>query len=151
MGDGGWFLAFRMGVSVVKPIVRLRGDHVTKPSTTPSLRDAAAAAMRQHGFEPDFPPDVIREVRALGDPSRSPGAPHANDLRALPWSSIDNRESRDLDQIEVAERLPDGSIRVRIGVADVDTLVKLGSAADVHAAANTTSVYTGVAVFPMLP
>ena len=104
--------------------------------------------MRKHGFEPDFPAGVIRQVRLLGDMTIPPDA---HDLRALPWSSVDNRESRDLDQIEVAERLPDGSIRVRIGVADVDTLVKLGSAADTHAAANTTSVYTGVAVFPMLP
>ena len=64
---------------------------------------------------------------------------------------MDNRESRDLDQIEVAERRADGSIRIRIGVADVGSLVQLGSAADAHAAANTTSVYTGVAVFPMLP
>jgi len=120
-------------------------------SPTPSLRDVAAAAMRKHGFEPDFPADVIREVRGLDDPSDNAMPPDAHDLRALLWSSVDNRESRDLDQIEVAERLPDNSIRVRIGVADVDTLVKLGSAADAHAAMSTTSVYTGVAVFPMLP
>lgn len=120
-------------------------------SPTPSLRDVAAAAMRQHGFEPEFSADVIREVRLLGGMSDNAIPTDAHDLRALLWSSVDNRESRDLDQIEVAERLPDGSIRVRIGVADVDTLVKLGSAADAHAATNTTSVYTGVAVFPMLP
>jgi exoribonuclease-2 len=72
-------------------------------------------------------------------------------MRAMLWSSIDNRESRDLDQIEVAESLTDGSIRIRIGVADVETLVPLGSPADEHAAKNTTSVYTGVAIFPMLP
>ena len=107
--------------------------------------------MRKHGFEPDFPDAVIREVRSLDDPSDNPMPPGVHDLRALLWSSVDNRESRDLDQIEVAERLGDGSIRIRIGVADVDTLVKLGSAADAHAAANTTSVYAGVAVFPMLP
>lgn len=116
-----------------------------------SLRVAAAAAMRKHGFEPEFPPAVMREMHSLDDPSEDPLPPGTRDLRALPWSSVDNRESRDLDQIEVAERLPDDSIRVRIGVADVDSLVKLGSAADAHAAANTTSVYTGVAVFPMLP
>lgn len=107
--------------------------------------------MRKQGFEPEFPAAVIREVRALDDPSDDARPADARDLRALPWSSVDNRESRDLDQIEVAERLTDGSIRVRIGVADVDALVKLGSAADAHAAVNTTSVYTGVAVFPMLP
>lgn len=116
-----------------------------------SLRVAAAAAMRKHGFEPEFPPAVIREVRSLADLSDDALPAGARDLRAMPWSSVDNRESRDLDQIEVAERQPNDSIRIRIGVADVDSLVKLGSAADAHAAANTTSVYTGVAVFPMLP
>ena len=116
-----------------------------------SLRDAAAAAMRKHGFEPEFSPDVMREVRSLDDPSDDALPPGSGDLRKMLWSSVDNRESRDLDQIEVAERLPDDSIRIRIGVADVGTLVRLGSAADAHAATNTTSVYTGVAVFPMLP
>jgi exoribonuclease-2 len=107
--------------------------------------------MVKNGFEPDFSPEVMREVRSLDDPSEDPLPAGTRDLRSLPWSSIDNRESRDLDQIEVAERLPDGSIRIRIGVADVDTLVPLDSPADEHAAKNTTSVYTGVAVFPMLP
>ena len=107
--------------------------------------------MLQNGFEPDFSPAVMREVQSLHDPSDSPLPPGVRDLRPLHWSSVDNRESRDLDQIEVAERLADGSIRIRIGVADVESLVPLGSAADAHAATNTTSVYTGVAVFPMLP
>jgi exoribonuclease-2 len=116
-----------------------------------TLRSTAIAAMRQNGFEPEFSREVIQEVRSLDDPSDNPLPAGCHDLRGLPWSSVDNRESRDLDQIEVAERLPDGSIRIRIGVADVGSLVQLGSAADAHAAVNTTSVYTGVAVFPMLP
>jgi exoribonuclease-2 len=107
--------------------------------------------MRLNGFVPEFSAAVMREVRALDDPSDNPLPAGCHDLRGLPWSSVDNRESRDLDQIEVAERRADGSIRIRIGVADVGSLVQLGSAADAHAAANTTSVYTGVAVFPMLP
>jgi exoribonuclease R len=107
--------------------------------------------MRKNGFEPEFSPAVMREVRSLDDPSNDAPSHGIPDLRKMPWSSVDNRESRDLDQIEVAERLPDASVRVRIGVADVETLVKVGSAADAHAATNTTSVYTGVAVFPMLP
>ncbi len=107
--------------------------------------------MRANGFEPDFSAEVMREVAAIDDPSDNALPDGVRDLRALPWSSIDNRESRDLDQIEVAEQLPNGVIRLLIGVADVDSLVALGSAADAHAATNTTSVYTGVAVFPMLP
>ena len=107
--------------------------------------------MRANGFAAEFSPDVLREVAALAGYSGEQLLPGVRDLRALPWSSIDNRQSRDLDQIEAAERLPDGAIRLLIGVADVDSFVMLGSAADVHAAANTTSVYTGVAVFPMLP
>ena len=107
--------------------------------------------MRENGFIPEFPPAVLREAASADDPTDDPLPAGVQDLRALPWSSVDNRESRDLDQVEVAERLGDGTIRVRIGVADVDVLVPLGSAADYHAAANTTSVYAGVAVFPMLP
>ena len=124
---------------------------MTTPIQTPNLRAVATEAMRKNGFEPAFSPAVMREVAALVDPTDEALPPGARDLRALPWSSVDNRESRDLDQIEVAERMPDDSIRLRIGVADVNALVPLGSAADEHAAANTTSVYTGVAVFPMLP
>jgi exoribonuclease-2 len=118
---------------------------------TQTLRSTAVAAMRQNGFEPEFSAAVMHEVRSLADPSDNPLPDGCHDLRGLLWSSVDNRESRDLDQIEVAERRADGSIRIRIGVADVGSLVQLGSAADAHAAANTTSVYTGVAVFPMLP
>src|SRR6476469_2553970 len=114
------------------------------------LRNAAEAAMRAHGFEPEFSAEVVREVRALNEPADNPQPPEVRDMRAALWSSIDNRESRDLDQIEVAERVGD-SIRVSSGVADVDSLVPVGSPADEHAAMNTTSVYTGVVTFPMLP
>ena len=115
-----------------------------------ALRNAAEAAMRAQGFEPEFSAAVIQEVRALDEPADNPSPPDVRDMRAALWSSIDNRESRDLDQIEVAERVGD-SIRVSIGVADVDSLVPVGSPADEHAANNTTSVYTGVVTFPMLP
>lgn len=120
-------------------------------TSPPSLRVVAADALRDNGFEPEFSPAVLREVASLDDPSDDPLGGGTRDMRALLWSSIDNRESRDLDQIEVAERVADDVIRVRIGIADVETLVHPGSAADGHAATNTTSVYTGVAVFAMLP
>jgi exoribonuclease R len=120
-------------------------------SESTMLRTAAAAAMRSNGFEPEFSAEIMREVASIDDPSDDPLLASVRDLRGLQWSSIDNRESRDLDQIEVAERLSNGAIRLMIGVADVDSLVVRGSAADAHAAMNTTSVYTGVAVFPMLP
>jgi exoribonuclease R len=125
----------------------------TMPDTRPSspLRAAAVAAMRQNGFAPEFSPDIMREVASIGELAGAEATRRRRDLRSLLWSSIDNRQSRDLDQIEVAKRNADDSITVSIAVADVESLVPRGSLADVQAAANATSVYTGVAVFPMLP
>jgi exoribonuclease-2 len=119
-------------------------------STIPfDLPARAHQAMLEAGFQPDFPPEVLREMQA-GKPA-TVSAPAARDLRALLWSSIDNDSSRDLDQVEYVEPLPDGSVRLLVGIADVDALVPKGSAIDLHAAAEATSVYTGVAIFPMLP
>ena len=116
------------------------------------LREAARLAMIANGFQPDFPPEVQLEVAQLDDADVEDAAKMVRqDLRHLLWSSIDNRESRDLDQLEYAERLADGEIRLLIAIADVDALVPKGSAVDEHAAGNTTSVYTGIVVFPMLP
>ncbi|MFI5232455.1 MAG: RNB domain-containing ribonuclease [Gemmatimonadales bacterium] len=114
------------------------------------LRAGAHRAMLANGFQPDIPAAVAAEVAKAADPSSLPSG-NARDLRALPWSSIDNDSSLDLDQIEVAEKLPNGDVRVRVGIADVDVLVPRGSATDSFAAANSCSVYTGVETFPMLP
>jgi len=116
------------------------------------LRERAREIAVENGFVSDFPPEVQTEVAHLEH--RNGDAVHTadvRDLRTLLWSSIDNRESRDLDQVEYCERLADDSIRLRLGVADVAYLVAKGSAIDMRAAANTTSLYTGVATFPMLP
>jgi VacB/RNase II family 3'-5' exoribonuclease len=114
-----------------------------------NLVAAAHAAMLEHGFQPDFPQGTDKELAAiLADDSLPEGS---TDLRSLLWSSIDNDTSKDLDQIEWAEKLSDGRIRVLIGVADVDARVHLGSVIDKHAQSETTSVYTGVKVYPMLP
>lgn len=116
-----------------------------------TLKSAAANAMRKHGFLAEFPDAVVREIGALQDPGDRPPPRDVDDLRELPWSSIDDRHARQLDQVEVAERLANGAIRIRIAVADVESLVRDGSNADDYAAANTTSVYTGVVVFPLFP
>jgi len=116
-----------------------------------NLVAAAHAAMIEHGFQPDFPAGIDTELSAIEAHPEPPAAPGAQDLRKLLWSSIDNDTSKDLDQIEWAEQLPDGRIRVLIGVADVDARVVAGSIIDSHAKSETTSVYTGVKVFPMLP
>jgi len=115
------------------------------------LSAVARQSLLDNGFQPDFGADVERELAALRQPAAPSAANGVRDLRALLWSSIDNATSKDLDQIEVAEQLGDGAIIVRVGIADVDVLVPKGSAIDKHAFANATSVYTGVAVYPMLP
>ncbi len=106
--------------------------------------------MLDNGFVPDVPPEVMAEVGRAAEPNAAIGA-GVQDLRELPWSSIDNDSSRDLDQLEVAEKLPDGTVRVRVAIADVDGTVARGSATDKFAFANCTSVYTGIVTYPMLP
>lgn len=114
------------------------------------LQAIAYRAMLERGLEPDFSPECIAELRAV---SREPGPtdPALRDLRSLPWCSIDNDDSRDLDQLSVAQDSPAGGTRILVAIADVDAKVKRGSALDEHAAANTTSVYTDAKIFPMLP
>ena len=115
-----------------------------------ALLNIAREAMRQRGLQPDFSAAAQSEAAAMSEPI-SPGEPAVRDLRDLLWCSIDNDDSRDLDQLTVA--LPEaGSVqRILVAIADVDTLVLAGSAIDAHARANTTSVYTAAGIFPMLP
>jgi exoribonuclease-2 len=112
-----------------------------------ALYRIAEEVMREHKFIP-HPPDVaLRQAEAAPE---APDLAGARDLSDLPWTSIDNPESRDLDQIEAVEATSDGT-RLYVGIADVDTSVPAGSPIDRFAAVNTTSVYTGVRTFPMLP
>ena len=116
------------------------------------LQAAARQTMLEHGFEPEFPAGVQQQVEQLrlhGPAVVAGGA--IRDLRGLLWSSIDNDTSRDLDQIEVAERLPNGDVKVLIGIADVDAFVSKNSPIDQHAAKETATVYTGIRNFSMLP
>lgn len=109
------------------------------------LQAIARRAMVKYGLQPDWPPAARAELTHLAEQTASP----PRDLRDLPWSSIDNDESRDLDQLEVC--IEGTTPRVLVAIADVDALVPKGSALDAHAETNTTSVYTPVHVFPMLP
>jgi len=113
------------------------------------LRSIARRAMMRRDLLPDFSTDAMAEARSLVAATCAPA--HGRDLRAMLWSSIDNDDSRDLDQLTVAEALADGTARVLVAIADVDALVREGSAIDAHARANTTSVYTAAQVFTMLP
>jgi exoribonuclease-2 len=114
------------------------------------LQNIAQRAMLERGLLPDFSAAALAEL----DRIQAPADVHdgsVRDLTDLLWASIDNDDSRDLDQLTVAETLPGGSVRIRVAVADVDALVKNGSAIDEHARHNTTSVYTAAQIFPMLP
>ena len=114
------------------------------------LKARAHQAMLDAGFHPDFPPDVSIQIETLRQTTPTPSA-KIRDLRSLLWSSIDNDSSRDHDQVEYAEKLPDGTTRLLVAIADVDASVAKNSAIDQHAASETTSVYTGVCMYPMLP
>ncbi len=111
--------------------------------------------MRDRGFEPDFSPAAMEQVATLEKQIPNPKSqipnPKVRDLRKMLWCSIDNDDSRDLDQLSVAETAPDGKTTVLVAIADVDSLVPCDTPVDQHAAHNTTSVYTGAQIFPMLP
>ncbi len=128
----------------MKPLMNQtsNGDRAT-------LAAVARRAMIERGLEPDFPPAAKQELASIRGPaSQTDGA---RDLRDRLWASIDNDDSRDLDQLTVAEPLGGGQVRILVAVADVDALVRKGSAIDGHASRNTTSVYTPAVIFPMLP
>ena len=114
------------------------------------LQRIAHRAMLDRGLVPDFSAAEMAEARGL-DSGVGPADPKIRDLRGLLWASIDNDDSRDLDQLTVAEVLSPAATRILIAIADVDAKVKQGSALDHHARTNTTSVYTDARIFPMLP
>ena len=114
------------------------------------LQRIAHRAMRERGLVPDFPAQALAELDGIHGPATRTEE-STRDLRNLLWCSIDNDDSRDLDQLTVAEDLPDGAAKVLVAIADVDALVKKRSALDDHARQNTTSVYTVAETFPMLP
>jgi exoribonuclease-2 len=125
---------------------------VTAGSSHVDLQAAAKDIMRQYGFEPDFPSPVQQQLAQMrANPPALAAGGETRDLRKLLWSSIDNDTSRDLDQIEVAERLTNGDVKILVGIADVDAFVPKQSPIDQHAARETTTVYAGVRNFPMLP
>ena len=124
--------------------------HDTHPGSNHSLlADIAHQAMIDRGLEPDFPPAVEQQLDGINGPATATG--ELRDLRKLLWCSIDNDDSRDLDQLTVAEDLGGGKTRVLVAVADVDAIVHKGTPIDEHARHNTTSVYTAARIFPMLP
>ena len=115
------------------------------------LTQRAHQTMIENGFEPEFPAEVLDQLNQIKNAGEPAADASIKDLRSLLWSSIDNASSRDLDQIEWAEQLDNGDIRVLVGIADVDALIPKGSPLDRHAAQNTVTVYTESKIFPMLP
>ncbi len=115
-----------------------------------TLRRIAHRIMLEKGLVPDFPTQVIEELDAIRGPAtQTEGS--TRDLRNLNWCSIDNDDSRDLDQLTVAKVLPGGLVQILVAIANVDAIVKKQSAIDDHAMQNTTSVYTVAQTFSMLP
>jgi len=131
--------------------MRGKPRHILQGKNTDRATLAAIAhrAMIERGLEPEFPQKALQELAAIQRPADATDG--VRDLRDRLWASIDNDDSRDLDQLTVAESLEAGRVRILVAVADVDALVRKESAIDGHAAHNTTSVYTPTVIFPMLP
>jgi exoribonuclease-2 len=115
------------------------------------LQTIARRAMLMRGLLPEFSPQAIAELAKIKAPAEKSSDMQARDLRDLLWCSIDNDDSKDLDQLSVAQEMSEGKTKIRVAVADVDVLIKKDSAIDLDAQHNTTSVYTAAQIFPMLP
>ena len=122
----------------------------TSDNTALSCRTIARRVMLEKGLVPDFPSQALAELAGIHGPATRTEE-LTRDLRNLLWCSIDNDDSRDLDQLTVAEAMPAGGVKILVAIADVDAVVKKRSALDDHARQNTTSVYTVAETFPMLP
>jgi exoribonuclease R len=123
-----------------------------QPASQINLSAAAERIMQENGFAVDWPPSVTRQLSDINTyASAAVAANGVRDLRQLLWSSIDNDTSRDLDQLEVAEAIAGGATKVLVAIADVDAFVPKDSPIDECAAGQTTTVYTGIRNFPMLP
>ena len=120
------------------------------PSHRVILESIAHRVMLEQGLLPDFSAEALAELGKIQSPAETEGGP-VRDLRNLLWASIDNNDSLDLDQLTVAEEMPGEKVKILVAIADVDALVKEGSAINEHAHHNTTSVYTPAEIFPMLP
>jgi len=132
--------------------MRFTSDNFMHPNPTHlDLQATAKQLMQEHGFNPDFPADVTTQLASMNGHSQLVPSKDIRDLRNLFWSSIDNDTSRDLDQVEVAEPVSNGDVKILVGIADVDAYVLKQTPIDQHAARETTTVYTGVCNFPMLP
>jgi exoribonuclease R len=115
------------------------------------LQSIAQRAMLERGLLPDFSAQALTELGEIQASAVATNGESIRDLANLLWASIDNDDSRDLDQLTVAEVMPEDRVKILVAIADVDSLVKNGSAIDDHARHNTTSVYTAARIFPMLP
>jgi exoribonuclease-2 len=124
-----------------------------------ALKEIAHQAMLEHGLLPEFSGEAMHEMAQLaaipnirsGQAVQAGDSFTVRDRRSQRWVSIDNDDSRDLDQLSSAQAMPNGVIKILVAIADVDSIIKKGSAIDEHARANTTSIYTAAEIFPMLP
>jgi VacB/RNase II family 3'-5' exoribonuclease len=114
------------------------------------LQRIARRVMLERGLLPDFSVEALAELPRIQAPATL-DSKQVLDLRGLLWASIDNDDSLDLDQLTVAEAMPGDKFKILVALADVDSIVKKGSAIDDHARHNTTSVYTSAIIFPMIP
>lgn len=154
--------AASLGVGGPQAGVAVTVDNWTSKGPLSDIQAIADRAMSEKGLATRFSDAVLGEVNAIKGAAPLPTDGSIKDLRSLPWSSIDNGDldaatgklvnaSMDLDQIEMAEKLPDGSIKIRVAIADVDSLAPRGSAIDQHAMLNTRTVYTDDKIYAMLP
>lgn len=99
----------------------------------------------------EFPPQVLKEVKAFSRDYGKDDLTDRTDLRDMPMVTIDGADAKDLDDAVSLEKTDDGRWKLGVHIADVGYYVREGTALDKEAFQRGTSIYLVDRVIPMLP
>lgn len=129
--------------AVGRVVEHLANDHL--------LNLRVEMTLSQHAIPHTWPEGLLETLEDLEEPSKLPLASDREDLRALPFVTIDGQSAKDFDDAVYAEKLPNGGMRVWVAIADVAHYVEEGGALDKEAKNRGNSIYFPNHVVPMLP
>jgi ribonuclease R len=141
----------KVGELVVAELLPNRGAKQAKIvkslGTLDDPRVISLISIFEGGIPHEFPEEVLKEAESV----RTLPLEGREDLRSIPFVTIDGEDARDFDDAVFAEEDPNEGWHLIVAIADVSHYVKPGSALDKEAYLRGNSVYFPDRVVPMLP